>query len=1689
MNSTFKVVFNKARGALMVVNEVTSSVQGKGTKTVVAAAVAAMIAGVSGSAMAADTDTVIKATDTALKATFTKAEQQADVTGSLIGTSDGKLVLKNVTNKDMYAAGSLDLTASSADNVVTLKNGSVSNFSGKVTGNDHFGAFVTATTGTLKIDNVTFENNKFDEVKTGEQKHNGARGIIRAAGANLEVAKSTFAGNEAVLGGAINVWSNGENTVKITDSTFTGNATKSHGGAVYITGSKVKTTIADSTFSKNTSGKQGGALQLAGAGETTITNTTFSENAAGTFGGAINATNTQVVAKNVNFEGNKAVGDDGHGGALFLNGNTASYTQAGGKFVGNSAKKNGGAIRVQDGADLALTNVVFDGNTAANGGAVDTFNAGDVKFTDTTFTNNQAGGWGGALRINGGNVTIAVTEGKSLVYEGNRAGTNAEAAAKNYEKQGDFMYLNGASDRAAFELAGDLTIKDSIVSNHGTIEKTGKGTLTTADMTGFVGKLDVKEGKMVIEGGIAEYDIAAQIGVNKGTSGAVELDPTTVTVGQDGEPFAKAELAMGAVQANHAINFDVNEGSTLTMQSLTVGMKEYAQRTEAKADPAKATYVGAVNITGDATVTEGVTVAAGTADKAAVLTQTSGNLTAKSLTVAAAVEKDQKVTAQAGTFNQTDGTLTVDTLTNGGTMTVNGTVVTNADSVNTGNINSYSTKNGSLNISGGTFTNDGTMTFNKITVADGATLKTGVNLDGKASFVVFQTLDLQKGSTLNINALNAKSKVDGKEVEKADILKFTEGTVKLNGGALQVAGEAFTGKVELAAGTTANINGDYTFEQVNNAGTTTVGGTLTVTDSFKAGTFTVENNGTLALTTKAAGLKIDEGTAAENIAVTNNGTITFTDAAGEFATLDAVQTVKGKLASSGNGLIVFGDKVTVKADAIKDVLKDGKVTATNVAKLAGVELEQFKDATVTGVDAALSGSFGKVELAAGQTALTVESGLKLNGTGDLVTVKKDKTVTLQGVNIGEHGKLTTTGAGAVVGAIAGNGGKFGALNVAAGDLTVKGAAALQNLTVAADSALVMGKAAETATAVGDLEVKDYALVLGTLTAGKVTLGEADVFGTLTADKLDATDVVLVGSDEEDVAGKLVVNELVSGTVFADPAWKDGLGLSLNDASQVAIGSIGANSTVIAGQGSLVAIGTTDLDVAAKAVAAAGHAVLGPNEGQMRSAIYVDGGKTYDEATDTTSYEKINGNVIASGWNEAKFEDAETNNQVPANVQVLENNLMVVDMNTIDKTGAHAVFANAVTNNGTIYLADAEFGDKVMFSDVDYTQGTTGAITFNGDRLMSAAFKDKVHTIAFDDAKVASYEGLETLPLVTAMYEGKAQNGASTSAKFNNWLMSSGNGLDREEVIAIGNDAAKLGATSAVASVTMDAISAFNDSVAARTNVLAQRAEGVTVWADVMGGHYEAKELMDGQGYKSDVYGGVLGVDSVVDGYTLGAAFTVATADTDSTNTLAVSSTDSDFVGFSFYGAKAFGQFNLAADLGYMKGSNDVSVNAYNLGDFSADTDAFTLGLRGDVLVDAGSFKVVPHVGLRFTHLTTDDFESAYTTKIDSMNIFQMPVGVTVTGNVEAAGWNVAPLLDLSVVPAFGDTDADMTLGINGVAATSALSTQVIDSNLFQMKLGVSAQKDAFTFGLNYKLGAGSDNRVNNTFNATVGYAF
>ena len=124
-------------------------------------------------------------------------------------------------------------------------------------------------------------------------------------------------------------------------------------------------------------------------------------------------------------------------------------------------------------------------------------------------------------------------------------------------------------------------------------------------------------------------------------------------------------------------------------------------------------------------------------------------------------------------------------------------------------------------------------------------------------------------------------------------------------------------------------------------------------------------------------------------------------------------------------------------------------------------------------------------------------------------------------------------------------------------------------------------------------------------------------------------------------------------------------------------------------------------------------------------------------------------------------------------------------------------------------------------------------------------------------------------------------------------------------------------------------------------------------------------------------------------------------------------------------------------------------------------------------------KLVPHLGIRYPALSTDGFEAGYKTEIDAQNIFQMPVGVTVSGDFKTGDWTVAPKFDLSVVPTFGDKDAYLIIGITGLNANDDLAVCVIYSNPVQATLGVNATKGAWGFGLNYKLGVGSDGRMNN----------
>lgn len=262
--------------------------------------------------------------------------------------------------------------------------------------------------------------------------------------------------------------------------------------------------------------------------------------------------------------------------------------------------------------------------------------------------------------------------------------------------------------------------------------------------------------------------------------------------------------------------------------------------------------------------------------------------------------------------------------------------------------------------------------------------------------------------------------------------------------------------------------------------------------------------------------------------------------------------------------------------------------------------------------------------------------------------------------------------------------------------------------------------------------------------------------------------------------------------------------------------------------------------------------------------------------------------------------------------------------------------------------------------------------------------------------------------------------------------------------------------------------------------------GVTPWVDVFGTMNEGKRLFgNGMGYEADIYGAVLGFDyTATCGSILGLAINVGTSDGNSTGNGQKVDNDQDFYGVSAYASRQFGSFNTKLDLGYLVTKNDLKTASSYFGATSEKLDAkvFTVGLGAEFLASAGAVNVVPHAGIRLTTIDMD--ESNFGADYDKMTVYQLPLGVTFSGSFDAAGWQVAPQFDLSVVPTFGDKDAVATY-----AGNVKDTTRVVDTNPVQATLGVSAQNGAWTFGLNYGLTAGGDDRMNNSLNANVRYTF
>ena len=1035
--------------------------------------------------------------------------------------------------------------------------------------------------------------------------------------------------------------------------------------------------------------------------------------------------------------------------------------------------------------------------------------------------------------------------------------------------------------------------------------------------------------------------------------------------------------------------------------------------------------------------------------------------------------------------------------------------------------------------------NDGGYVSTKMTDASYAVGTTTVNKGGtfnltKLNSHLDETVD---GAFDQLLLAGGNMTLAGGALTVAD--KAFTGNVKLEGAQLTIsAGEYAANTFTTLQNSTLSVSGgQYTIKTLNaNDGAINVAGTGKLVIDTKLSTnsgsqFKIENGGTVETTAAALGLKIgatgvtdDSGSTYASGSITNNGELVLSDLTGITTTKIYLEGIKNRIQHAGSkGLLNLG------ALTISDAVTDGKVTFNDVQEaLAGIASDALSQATVTGVDSAFTnpGSYGKLETTI-DGPVTVSAALTLNGTGDLVTFVSGSTTAVKGITLASGGSLTTTGSangGAKIGAVlkdTANNASGTSLTVADnGVLTVsqtdlapndqgiklvnvdtltigKGAQLTAGITKAAGAA--SGQTPATPATYGDIEAGtlnvhgklDASNSTVTVTSGATFTG--DVASTVkTLSISGATTTVSVGT--KTAAGKLVVGDVSGdGKIFADPAFVDGVSQSH---STVAVGTVSAGNTVVAGQNSVVAVGFKDTAAADAAFAKTGF-VLADTTAEnapanaVNSVLYVQGTKD------------ANGAHVSATGKFAATNETESTSYSGQGVQINAGSLLVVDASTVDATyGNTAVFSGNVDvqKGAKVYLANVVNGNTIKLG----TSGQlNGDLHFEGDLLLNEQTSGSTVTIKSADLKTLKSEFGDVAGIDAAwgMFdEGANLNNNSKSAAFNKWLYTStssagvvsGDRVDTVRLNKIAADVASLGATTGVQTMTMDAVNQMGETVADRVSLLTQRAAGVNVWAAANGGMFEAKSLFDGAGYESDIYSGVLGVDyQFACNAVLGAALTIGTADTDNKNSTVKASTDSDLVGFSVYTSKTFADvIGVSADIGYLTASNDVTANGYGqTWKFSQDTDAFTIGLRTEVLAEVGAVKLVPHIGIRYTALSTDGFEAGYKTEIDDQNVFQMPVGVTVSGDFQTGDWTVAPKFDLSVVPTFGDKDADLKLGITGVNATDDLAVRVIDSNPVQATLGVNATNGAWGFGLNYKLGVGSDDRMNNTFNVNVRYAF
>ena len=1221
----------------------------------------------------------------------------------------------------------------------------------------------------------------------------------------------------------------------------------------------------------------------------------------------------------------------------------------------------------------------------------------------------------------------------------------------------------------------NVNVKNATFANEGVLTLEATNVAFASDYTKGAGN----DGQLTVSGAST---FSGNVNVD-----SVKVDATRSATDTQAGTVEETVLLNGAVTVSST---DAKKPASFTTGLLNVTANSFTVGANATAD------LGTVTVGGTAT---GLTVAASGAATASKMTVSKGTLTvAGDLTVNKAADTPAVAAATDPVYDLTIGT---EGNTVGGKLTA-GTVLIGATTASD-------------------LTVTGTMQADAVTLKGDAAAKLAVN--GADSSATLGTLTFDKNGTVEVGASGTLVVTgDTTFIKDAGNLTVTAAGAKATLQNVTFAKDA-TGTIEVT-------NGDVT-----------VNGTLTA----NAGSLTV--NGADVAKATVNGKVVAAGTTTSGLVVLTNGTLALGATADIGTGADVVTLTAGTLEAT-SALLTANLKTTLTAEQQKEALNQAlKFTQGSVA--VTVSDDKLSTDQIVDLQKRITATAGANKAAFAVTAITDSTGkeyTELFLRNDKQTTPSFNISTLAGdvhlknidakVNTNEKTDLATSLA---VGATGGTNGNEFANNLGVQSLifattaptgttapvavTVDGGKSLTLYGSLTDTAKELVQAYtytdETTKKVKPttIEVKNASskLVLGDATAGAaqrygnlnaavtVTDGGFDVYngvftvkslkveankgaqvldnGNLTIKSLEGAGKVSVGG-----TGVLTVESLASGTT-----------------AQVAVTGSGASETAPKAKVAKyfrLAEATSKTDAAttlgAIVMGNASQLVVGTTVDSVLTKFMADNQYTYDYVDDT-----------ADPFSDIKHVDSATLIATNVNVEAgtAMTGLTVFDMGSIvvekDQLGNNKAIVRGGTVSGEIGLANVSgksltwdaktgIGSLALFTaaheenrltvgdamlDGKVVNGTAQVKVQNAEEVMPGFFLNKDMQRIYDEHLFDAASSDAQIAMLTQF--SQAVNGMTSLGE----LKAASQALEE------GSNSAVLGGAYNAA---LDAGEQFNKALDRRMTVAngLNRAEGFTLWADVIGTSNQAKKLYGNSGYDLDLYGGVLGGDYTFAQYdaTLGAALTVGTGSGGSKGTATSIDNDVDFVGFSVYGNKRCPIVNSKFDLGYMQTKSDISA-ANSMGNWSSDVKAkaFTFGFGVELPTTVGIVNVTPHAGIRYTRLDVEGRDGLFGTDDDKLNVFQAPLGVTFSGAFETSGWNLAPTFDLSVVPAFGDKDA--TTKYNGL--TTEVITRVVDSSPVQATLGLSAQKDAFTFGINYTLGAGSDERQNHSFNANVRYTF